>query len=140
MSQEFGCLNIPMDDSCTTFHRFCAKLEQFLYLGLKDKSLFGKKRSYWDYILRGLVSNKGGIHEGLKFVKNNTECLADTLQQCVLGAGDMSKEWFEEWAPMRNENAVKQLIAALYDLNPVQFDLSSPSCHDLDQSWPTFNR
>ena len=49
------------------------------------------------------------------------------------------RSWYKPDAILRNNSLANALVNKLYDLNDVDFDLSS-SGHDLDISWPAFSR
>ncbi|GIY14026.1 hypothetical protein CEXT_688992 [Caerostris extrusa] len=104
LKKQFSVEKIPINDDCTVLHQLEEKLETILLLGLKREwwCFWSKKRSYWDYIVTCFSVSKR-LHEGIKFVKSNSElksslgrgralirfcfmqkCLADTLQSCFI--------------------------------------------------------
>ncbi|CAH1772786.1 unnamed protein product [Owenia fusiformis] len=157
MKREFVESQVPINDDNQMLHRFTAKLEYLLQAGQKVRTgLLGGKKDYWDYIVECLSATKGQ-REGIKFVKSNGELktslgrgrglirfalvhqrLADTLQQCIMN-GRVTSEWFHPKSVWLNHAVSSSIINALYDLNDIQFDLSSQG-YDLDAAWPTFAR
>ncbi|XP_013390207.1 FYVE and coiled-coil domain-containing protein 1 isoform X2 [Lingula anatina] len=150
--QDTGC---PITDDCQTLHRFCAKLEYLLQAEQKAKTtLLGGKKDYWNYFCDCLGSTKG-LNDGIKFVKSLSELktnlgkgrgfirfalvhqrLADSIQQCAMN-GKVTSDWYYAGSVWLMHEYSMEVIASMYDLNEVQFDLA-PHGYDLDATWPTF--
>ncbi|XP_050404881.1 FYVE and coiled-coil domain-containing protein 1, partial [Patella vulgata] len=146
----------PINDDDQTLQRFCAKLEHLFQMDMKEKySLLGRRKDYWDYFCDCLSSNKGS-NDGIKFVKSlggehKTSlgkgralirfCLVhnrlpDSIQQCVINGKVTSDYFFPQSIWLKKEKS-STIISCLYDLNEVNFDLSSRG-YDLDSAWPSF--
>ncbi|GAB6032363.1 RUN and FYVE domain containing 4 [Chamberlinius hualienensis] len=155
LCNEFRLNSLPINDDNANLHILWMKFECFLEHQLKEKhGLLGSRKTYWDYFCKCLASKKI-IHDGLKYVKSANEvktsagrgrtfirfclvnnCLADTLQQCL--EDDLrTREYFSERSVLFDPQYRTAIISALYDLNEVEFDLSTVG-HDLDSGWPTF--
>lgn len=48
-------------------------------------------------------------------------------------------DWYYSRSPFLKPDLSVEIIASLYELNEVQFDVASRG-HDLDSAWPTFAR
>ncbi|GBM32049.1 FYVE and coiled-coil domain-containing protein 1 [Araneus ventricosus] len=157
LKRHFSVEKTPINDDCTALHRLEEKTETILQLGLKEKpGVFGVKRTYWDYICACFSVSKR-FHEGIKFVKSNSElkssvgrgralirfclvhkCLADTLQTCFIIEKTTRDFYFEQCLPLQPK-LWSAFISFLYDLNEIHFVLN-PQSTELDVSWPSFAR
>ncbi|KAA0718596.1 FYVE and coiled-coil domain-containing protein 1 [Triplophysa tibetana] len=147
----------PITDDSPNLHKFCYKLEYLLQFDQKEKRTFlGSRKDYWDYFCDCLAKIKG-TNDGIRFVKSISELktslgkgrsfiryclvhqrLADTLQQCVMNY-KITCDWYYERSPFLKSHLNTDIINHLYELNEVQFDVTSRG-HDLDSDWPTFAR
>ncbi|XP_056600435.1 FYVE and coiled-coil domain-containing protein 1 [Triplophysa dalaica] len=147
----------PITDDSPNLHKFCYKLEYLLQFDQKEKRTFlGSRKDYWDYFCYCLAKIKGA-NDGIRFVKSISELktslgkgrsfiryclvhqrLADTLQQCVMNY-KITCDWYYERSPFLKSHLNTDIINHLYELNEVQFDVTSRG-HDLDSDWPTFAR
>ncbi|GIY43633.1 hypothetical protein CDAR_271111 [Caerostris darwini] len=157
LKKRFSVEKIPINDDCAVLHQLEEKLETILLLGLKENGgVFGVKRSYWDYIVTCFSVSKR-LHEGIKFVKSNSElksslgrgralirfcfmqkCLADTLQSCFIDHKTTRDFYSDRCLPLQPKRW-SSLVTFLYDLNEINFDLNSQNS-ELDISWPSFAR
>ncbi|CAG0914596.1 unnamed protein product [Notodromas monacha] len=156
LKDDFVDSGYPITDDNTSLHRLSAKLEFLLQAHMKVRTgVLGKKRDYWDYMLRCLARRH--VHDGIKFVKACPEyktslgrgrallrfclvhqCLADTIQQCVTD-GETTSACYKSCSPLLRQELSSDLLDSLYILNEVKFDLN-PTGHDLDVAWPTFSK
>ncbi|KAJ8268654.1 hypothetical protein COCON_G00138260 [Conger conger] len=147
----------PVTDDSTSLHKFCYKLEYLLQFDQKEKTtLLGFRKDYWEYFCDCLARTKGA-NDGIRFVKSIPELktslgkgrafvryslvhqrLADTLQQCLMNQ-KLTSDWYYMRSPFLQPQQISDVVAQLYELNQVQFDLGSRGL-DLDSAWPTFAR
>lgn len=157
LSKEFKEAGEPITDDSTSLHKFSYKLEYLLQFDQKEKAtLLGTRKDYWDYFCACLAKVKGA-NDGIRFVKSISELrtslgkgrafiryslvhqrLADTLQQCFMNT-KVTSDWYYARSPFLKSKMNSNIIAQLYELNEVQFDLASRG-YDLDAAWPTFAR
>ncbi|KAG8201369.1 hypothetical protein JTE90_016845 [Oedothorax gibbosus] len=157
LKKSFFTEHTLINDDDAALHRLEEKLELVLSIGLKEKpGVFGGKKSYWDYICACLSSSKRS-HPALKFVKTISEiktsvgrgrafirfclmhnCLADTLQSCFVDI-KTTREFYSELSIPLLPKLWSSLVACLYDLNEIHFDLNLQNA-ELDVSWPSFAR
>ncbi|CAM4587370.1 unnamed protein product [Leuciscus chuanchicus] len=157
LSKEHCDTGEPITDDSSSLHKFCYKLEYLLQFDQKERTTFlGSRKDYWDYFCDCLAKIKGA-NDGIRFVKSIPELktslgkgrafiryclvhqrLADTLQQCLMNY-KITCEWYYERSPFLKSHLNIDIINHLYELNEVQFDVSSRG-YDLDSDWPTFAR
>uniref|UniRef100_A0A673AAD2 FYVE and coiled-coil domain-containing protein 1 n=1 Tax=Sphaeramia orbicularis TaxID=375764 RepID=A0A673AAD2_9TELE len=157
LAKEYRENGEPITDDSTNLHKFSYKLEYLLQFDQKEKTTFlGTKKDYWDYFIDCLAKIKGA-NDGIRFVKSIAELktslgkgrafiryslvhqrLADTLQQCLMNQR-VTSDWYYARSPFLKPHLSVDIVNHLYELNEVQFDVSSRG-HDLDASWPTFAR
>lgn len=66
------------------------------------------------------------------------QCLADTLQQCLMQE-DITAQYYSSNSLFMKKNLTSDFLGTLYELSEVQYDLA-PTGYDLDVGWPTFAR
>ncbi|KAJ7993202.1 hypothetical protein DPEC_G00270000 [Dallia pectoralis] len=157
LTKEYKENGEPITDDSLNLHKFSYKLEYLLQFDQKEKTTFlGTRKDYWDYFSDCLAKIKGA-NDGIRFVKSIPELktslgkgrafiryslvhqrLADTLQQCLMNQR-VTSDWYYARSPLLKSHLSVDIINHLYELNEVQFDVSSRG-HDLDSSWPTFAR
>ncbi|XP_067086634.1 FYVE and coiled-coil domain-containing protein 1 [Osmerus mordax] len=157
LTKEYRENGEPITDDSSNLHKLSYKLEYLLQFDQKEKTTFmGTRKDYWEYFSECLAKIKGA-NDGIRFVKSIPELktslgkgrafiryslvhqrLADTLQQCLMNQR-VTSDWFYARSPFLKPHLSVDIISHLYELNEVQFDVSSRG-HDLDSSWPTFAR
>ncbi|XP_029460959.1 FYVE and coiled-coil domain-containing protein 1-like isoform X1 [Rhinatrema bivittatum] len=151
--REYRDKSLPVTDGSPQLHRLCARLEQLLQFDQKERrNLIGNRKDYWDFFCHSLSEMKGGP-EGIAFVGSIPELrtptgrgrafiryclvhqqLADSLQICFMEP-KKAREWYYSRNPFLTEGLCSGILAQLYELNTVTFNLSLKRT-DLDAAWP----